>query len=597
MKNKGLFWYVFIPLVFLVGISILLVSQFAVRNFQESHFERIQQDLYWRSLLVQQHFKGVGSDKSDINIHKLVQDMSQKSGCRITVVDSLGLVLADSDGELEKMDNHSNRPEIQDAWRVGNGFATRFSGTLKKDMFYMARKTTGINGASYILRTSISTDPVQNMIWDKQQELWGINVLLILLAIGISWAVSKYISFPLKNIEKDARIISQGSLEHTLSIEGSKEVASLARTINEMAKRLGRRMNTIQQQRSELDALFLNMSEGVFGVDLRGEIFAINPSGADILQSTTQQSLGKNLTEIVDNQELKGLLTQALKGQNFQQEDIHILGEKQDTYYHANGSPLRDANGKVFGALIVLNDVTKLIRLESLRKEFVGNVSHELKTPLAAISGASEILLGGAMDKPDVAQKFITMIHKNGDRLKRIVEDLLDLSRLEQKGIANLLDSEPQPLHDVLERALSHASSHAEKKSISITTHIESNIHMAMNPTLLEQAVFNLIENATKYSEPKTEITVEVQYNHANHITTISIQDQGPGIESKHLSRLFERFYRVDKARSRDEGGTGLGLSIVKHIAQVHGGEVHVSSEVGKGSCFTLSFPGTMKKG
>jgi two-component system phosphate regulon sensor histidine kinase PhoR len=266
-----------------------------------------------------------------------------------------------------------------------------------------------------------------------------------------------------------------------------------------------------------------------------------------------------------------------------------VLYQNGEKILNLKSSPLLDAGKDQIGTLVVINDATQLRRLENMRKDFVANVSHEIKTPLTAIKGFVETLHQGSVDKPEEAERFLGIIQKHVDRLSAIIDDLLSLSRIEQEDERQAIEFENKPIADIFRSAVQICRSKAEEKSIDIQIDCEEGLEYYFDPTLLEQAVVNLLDNAIKYSEPDSAIHVSASLNDSE--VKIMVKDQGIGIAKKHLPRLFERFYRVDKARSRKMGGTGLGLAIVKHIAQAHGGRVTVKSELGKGSSFTIHLP------
>jgi len=297
---------------------------------------------------------------------------------------------------------------------------------------------------------------------------------------------------------------------------------------------------------------------------------------------------GKLIQELIRNPDLHRFIRNTLTAEEPVEGDI-TLHKPEDRFLQAHGTPLRGAKGERIGSVIVLNDVTRIRRLEDLRREFVANVSHELKTPITSIKGFVETLQEGALSDSEDARRFLGIIAKHTDRLNAIIEDLLSLSRLEQNGDKNRIPLEESSIKNTIQSVLEFCADKAAEKNIRIHSHCDERITAKINPPLLEQALVNLIDNAIKFSEPDTDIHIEV--GESEEQIRIDVRDQGCGIEKEHLSRIFERFYRVDKARSRKLGGTGLGLSIVKHIAKVHGGQVTVESTPRQGSTFSLLLP------
>jgi two-component system phosphate regulon sensor histidine kinase PhoR len=360
--------------------------------------------------------------------------------------------------------------------------------------------------------------------------------------------------------------------------------------MNQMAAHLDDRIRTVLRQRNEQEAVLASMVEGVLAVDLEERILRLNRAAGRLLGVRPEQAEGRRIQEVVRKADLQRFVARALANREPVEGDIVLRdAEEGERFLQAHGTVLRGAQGQEIGALIVLNDVTRLRRLETLRRDFVANVSHELKTPITAIKGFVETLLDGAVADPDDAQRFLQIITRQADRLNAIIDDLLDLSRIEQEAEKGGIPLARGALRPVLEAAVQACSMSAREKPLQIVLHCSGELAAQINAPLLEQAIVNLLTNAIKYSEPAGRVVVDAaQFGDK---VMVKVQDWGCGISPEHLPRLFERFYRVDKARSRKQGGTGLGLAIVKHIVQSHGGEVVVHSTPGQGSTFTLILP------
>jgi two-component system phosphate regulon sensor histidine kinase PhoR len=332
----------------------------------------------------------------------------------------------------------------------------------------------------------------------------------------------------------------------------------------------------------------MSMVEGVLAVDSNHRILNMNPAAARIFGINVTAARDRDLLEVVRNTDLRNFIAEALGSPETVEGDI-VIYDPGERFLRAHGSPLRDGQGRIIGAVIVLDDVSALRRLENVRKDFVANVSHELKTPITSIKGFVETLQGGAMKNPAEAERFLEIIARQADRLHAIIEDLLNLSRIERDAEAGDIALENARLKPVLQAAIQVCEVQAVAKEIRLELECDPALMVPISPPLLEQALVNLIDNAVKYSPNGS--AVRVGARQTGDETLLEVQDWGAGIEEKHQARLFERFYRVDKARSRKLGGTGLGLAIVKHIAQAHGGQATVQSEVGRGSTFTLHLP------
>jgi two-component system phosphate regulon sensor histidine kinase PhoR len=330
-------------------------------------------------------------------------------------------------------------------------------------------------------------------------------------------------------------------------------------------------------------------TEKILVVEDEEDILSLNRAAAKLLGVPNGFASGQPVAMVMRNTRLQEFVKKALASSETVEQDIVFHRGESEQVLHMIGTALRDSKQTPIGAVIVLNDVTRLKRLETMRRDFVANVSHELKTPITSIKGFVETLLSGAMDKPEDNKRFLEIVAGQADRLNAIIDDLLSLSQLEQDAEKAKIVIEEIGLKPVLEMAIQACASKASKKTVRVDLDCPESVTARINPQLFEQAVVNLVDNAIKYSLPSTQVRVDVSVGEGG--ITVAVTDEGRGIEKEHFPRLFERFYRVDRDRSREMGGTGLGLAIVKHIAQVHGGSVSVDSSVGKGSTFRIHLP------
>jgi two-component system phosphate regulon sensor histidine kinase PhoR len=391
---------------------------------------------------------------------------------------------------------------------------------------------------------------------------------------------------------------ARGELQLRPESPDTVELARLATALNQMAVQLENRIETVISQRNEYEAVLSSMVEGVIAVDMAEHILSINAAAIKMVGDRNTSLKGRNILEAIRNRDVYQIVTDALAAGDYRERDI-LLRQEEEKIIHMQCIPLCNAGNERIGTLIVLHDVTQIRNLDTVRREFVANVSHEIKTPLTTIKGFVETLLQGSVETAEEREKFLGIIKRHTDRLGAIIEDLLSLARLEQQEIGeeqkeiDVQDHfEPRLIKDVIDTALQVIKSKADRKKIVLALSCDPKIQVKMDGTLMEQAIINLLDNAVNYSPMESRVSIKVASG--NEDLCIHIKDQGPGIPSQHLSRLFERFYRVDKARSRKLGGTGLGLAIVKHICQVHGGKVTVESEPGKGSTFTIRLPGNL---
>ena len=420
-------------------------------------------------------------------------------------------------------------------------------------------------------------------------------LLALCAVLAVSLAIMLVTAFRTRRavnmLRSGARRLARGELTQRIDLNGPTQFALLAQSLNQMAAQLDDRLSTVIQQRNEMGAVLSSMVEGVAAVDMEERILSLNRAAAQLLQINAHQAIGRSIQEIIRNSSLQQYLAQTLEeDQSFGGEVTMNIGDdpqsRQRSVQFQTGV-LRDAAGERIGAVLVLHDVTQLRRLESVRREFVANVSHEVRTPVAAIKAAIETMQDDNCCGADaMATRFMSIIARQADRLAAIVEDLLSLARIEEHAESIYAELQVSKLQPVLRNAIETLQARADEKSIHIDLNCPADLTAQLNAQLLEQAVVNLIDNAIKYSPAKTRVSVTARA--AEHEAVIEIADEGRGIEPQHLARIFERFYRTDKARSREMGGTGLGLSIVKHIAEAHGGRVTVDSVPGAGSRFCI---------
>jgi len=497
-------------------------------------------------------------------------------------------VIGDSDNDPARMDNHLDRPEVAAALEGSRGVSARYSPTLGKEMMYLALPLKKDLRTQGIIRTAISVDHIDKTLDSIERRIAFAGLIIAVLAALLSLLLSHRIRRPIEEIKRGAESFSRGEFDVRLPSSGLAEIAGLSQTMNRMAGELRERIRTVTAQRNELEAVFSSMVEGVFGVDQEERLLGMNPSAARIVGCNVAAVQGRTIQEVIRLSELQRFVVGALSSEESVEKDLVLYGEAE-RIVQARGTPLRDAEGKRIGVLVVLNDVTRLAKLENIRKDFVANVSHEIKTPITAIRGFVETLQEGRTQDQEEIRRFLEIIHRHVDRLEAIVEDLLTLSRMEKEAETEGIPLEDHTVRDILARAVQACGDKAESKKIHLEIDCREDLKARMDPQLLEQAVVNLIDNAINYSEEGKSVTIKA-LERAQEIF-IQVQDQGCGIERKHLDRVFERFYRVDKSRSRKLGGTGLGLAIVKHIVQSHGGRVSIESQLGVGSTFTLQLP------
>ena len=589
MAKKRIFWQLFPSYLLITFTALLTVGGYASNSLREFYYDRTAEDLKARAWMIERQVARKNFSFNPSSLNSLSRDLGIKTKTRITIIDLSGQVLGDSDEEPSRMDNHADRPEFITALQGETGMALRFSNTLEEQMMYLAVPIIREDKLSGVARISIPITFIEQALRTIEFKIGGVGLAVALLAAGISLIISRRISHPLEQMKHSAESIARGDWKKPLSVNSdSVEISALSNALNQMALQLEDRIKTITNQSNESEAVLSSMVEGVLAVDAAENIIRLNKAAGKLLEIKPDSAEGRPIHEVVRNSLLREFIERTLSGIENVETDLTI-GNQNEIFLQAHGAVLKDMQENSIGAVIVLNDVTRLRRLETVRKDFVANVSHELKTPITLIKGFVETLQQGALEKREEAERFLDIMSKQVERLNAIIEDLLSLSRLEQGSGKSAISMEKTKVLQILESAIRDCESKLLEKKISIQLNCSNELEVFANSPLLNQAVLNLVDNALKYSEQGEKITVEAFVTEAEIV--IEVQDWGCGIGSAHLPRLFERFYRIDQARSRQMGGTGLGLAIVKHIVQEHGGSVSVNSTLGKGSRFSIHLP------
>jgi two-component system phosphate regulon sensor histidine kinase PhoR len=521
-----------------------------------------------------------------------VHEIGADSGLRITLIRSDGSVIADSartDQELHRMENHAGRPEVQQALASGQGVAVRHSDTTGDTYVYAARTLTDAKGELFVLRLA---EPLSEL-----QALRGrlaAAMLLAAFAAGVAilltslW-IDRSLFQPLEKLIGQSRALVNGAVRR-VEVPEEDELAALGLALNRLAETAEAQFAAVRNERDHLKAILSSMSEGVLVVGADGRARLLNPAFRNLfdLDEDEMEVTGRRVLELIRHPGLSRLVDDTLRLGEGQSGQIELLAPERRTLLLASAA----LAGGERGAVVVARDTTELTRVADMRRDFVANVSHELKTPLAAIRGYAETLRDGALDEPPTARRFTDRILMQCRRLQALLDDLLTLSRLESVASASV-EREPVDLKAMLVRAAELLSAAARERQVKIEVEAPDGIPpVPGDPDGLERLVLNLADNAVKYNRPDGCVKLRLfQADGPPEMAVIEVTDSGIGIPQDALARIFERFYRVDKGRSREEGGTGLGLAIVKHVAQAHGGQVEVESRIGKGSTFRVKLP------
>ena len=589
MFKKTLHRQLYLSYLLITLLSLGAIGGYTVSALHNFYYEQTSTDLESRARLIQHQASHHFASANILELKHLAETLRQPGVLRVTFIFPDGTVAGDSDENPTHMDNHSDRPEVMEALAGKTGSSVRYSTTVKANLMYVTLPINSGDQLVGVVRLSVPLTVVDEALKGMLWKIVLAGLLIALVATPVSLYISRRISQPLSEMKDNAERFASGKLDSRIRVEGPEDVLRLAEALNAMAAQLDDRIHTVTAQSNEQEAILSSMAEGVIAVDSNQNILSLNRAAAKLLDVSSELASGQPVAMVMRNKQLQEFVNNALTSSETVEQDIEFHRGESGQILKVMGTALRDVNQSPIGAVIVLNDVTRLKRLENMRRDFVANVSHELKTPITSIKGFVETLLGGALDNPDDSKRFLEIVAGQADRLNAIIDDLLSLSQLEQDSEKAEIVIENRELKPVLEMAIQACAPKASEKTVHVDLNCLENITARINPQLFEQAVINLVDNAIKYSLPSTQVQVEVSVD--NIELTVSVSDEGRGIEKEHFPRLFERFYRVDSDRSREMGGTGLGLAIVKHIAQVHGGSVSVDSSVGKGSIFRIHLP------
>jgi two-component system phosphate regulon sensor histidine kinase PhoR len=592
MRPRRLLWQLYPTYLVLIVVVLAVATWFFSRTLGNFYLEQTASSLQARAILLEPQVRGLMVPEASPALGELCRRLGQRTGTRFTVILSSGLVIGDSEEDPARLDNHASRPEVQAGLSGGIGQATRFSHSVLQNMLYVALPVQEGERIIGVVRAAMAVDAIDRPLQRLYLQIGLGGLLVTLVTALLSLWLSRRISRPLEEMTHGAERFARGDLGQRLTARGSVEIEALAAAMNQMAVQLEDRIRTVVNQKSEQEAVLASMVEGVLAVDTEERILRLNRAAEELLDIRSGASIGRRLQEVVRKADLQRFVARALTSREPVEGDI-IIHEKEERFLQAHGTVLRGASGQDIGALIVLNDVTRLRRLENVRRDFVANVSHELKTPITAIKGCVETLLDGAASDPAASRRFLDIIARQGERLNAIVDDLLALSRIEQDAEKREIPLQTGPLREVLQAAIQSCSVGAAARRVTLELDSPEAYSARINAPILEQAVVNLIDNAIKYSGEGNQILVSARREGAELV--IRVRDWGCGIAREHHPRLFERFYRVDKARGRQAGGTGLGLAIVKHIVQAHGGQVTVVCAPGAVSTFEIHLPSPEK--
>jgi len=576
--KKNLFYKIFFSYLVIISLSFLLLDLFLREEVEKNLTSQIETEMMSYAKIIDL------SPREKIT--EQIGEMANISNCRVTLIDARGKVFADSEKDVTQMENHSNRPEVQEARLKGSGKSVRFSSSLNIDMLYVAvtiRNGEKING---YVRLARPLHDVQKVIQKMYESILGASAIAVIVSLLIALFISYRLAEPIRAMERFTEKLRQGEPVGAILLNTADETKKLADNINFLVEELKDKIRIANEEKSKLMTALTSMTEGVLIINAQGLIEFVSPVLGDMLSVRYEDVFGKTLMEAFRSAELQKILTEFKRtGENITREitldmaEVVILNVSVSAVH---GYPQEDKT------MIVFHDVTRLKKLEKVKEDFVANVTHEIRTPLTAIIGYLETIKNGAIVNIDETKKFVDIILNQAERLNRLVEDLLTLSHIELKELK--FNFENVSINAAITNVISLVETKAKEKKITIHNNVRENFPMIRaDKDKLTQIFVNILDNAVKFTPESGRITIAAK--EADAYTAVSISDTGIGVPRDEIQRLGERFYRVDRSRSRDLGGTGLGLSIVKHLMIAHGGRMEIESELGRGTTVFLLFP------
>ena len=593
-QRKLIATYLLLVLVIVVVTGVYLLS-----SLERTPIDRLKASLQAQAPLMSTEVNPALLSRDTAQLQRLVQRLAQQVTTRVTVIEAGGRVLADSERTLEQvalMDNHLGRPEVQAAIADGVGSVLRRSDTLGVKMLYLAIPLRRDGVMTGVLRLAMPLSDLSRDLALIRHTLVIGGLIALAAAAVLGFIFARQVTSPIAEMTAVARRMADGDFSRKISAVSSDEIGQLGNALNLMAKRLEDRLAALEEERAKGAAILDSMVEGVLAVDGMNRILFINASACRLFNISSVVAEGRPFLEVIRNKEMLDLLNQTLREGVFAPRELHILTPVQ-RILQVHASPL-EGSERPSGALWVMHDVTELRCLETARTEFVANVSHELRTPLTSVRGYLETLLEGALEDREHARPFLEVIHKHTERLGRLLDDLLDLSNLELGKIA--LHRRPMSLAEVVGSVMTIYGPQAIKQEIELRAELPHDLPCVLaDRDRVTQVMINLLDNSFKFTPKGGTVRVSASLTHpapntlhpAVDFVEVAVQDTGIGIPSQDLPRITERFYRVDRARSREMGGTGLGLAIVKHLVKAHGGELTIESRLNQGTIVRFALP------
>ena len=582
------FFLSYLAIIILLSVGFFLYSRDLLRDF---YVTSVGKDMEQKTLLVARQLPWQNEPGS---LDSASRTLADQLGVRITVIAQDGTVIGDSDEPSTQLENHGLRPEVIAALSSGAGSAVRYSTSVKRDLLYRAYRDTS-GDKQRIVRVAVSFSEVQNVIHSLGRTLLLGLVLCSIFGLGVAYFFSRRVSNRVNRLAEFSKAVADGQFaQPVLPRSGDDELNVLEQNLRDMSLRIRDTIKELRSEKEKVDSILQCMVEGLVVIDPKGKVLLINDQAKTMFGVTDEQIRDGSFVEISRSPAMRTILREVLAFDFSNHTYSKRISVEDGRWFTVNAVSLRNGTERPSGSILVFHDITEIQRLETVRSDFVANVSHELRTPLTAIRGYVETLLHSPPPDPVDAKQFLTIIDRHSERLSRLTEDLLTLSDLESG--TRKMTLRPVDPGQLIQRVLEVFWDRAAKKNVTLSYSVASGLSSILGDyDRLQQLFINLVDNALKYTSAGGSVMIRATPAHAGAEADpeieIAIADTGAGISEKDLPRLTERFYRVDKARSRELGGTGLGLAIVKHIVQAHGGDLKIESAINKGTTVRVFLP------
>jgi two-component system phosphate regulon sensor histidine kinase PhoR len=578
---RSIRWRIAVPYIILILATMIGLAVYLTFSSRRSYLDSTREQLLDEAALVADLIRPALAAGGQADLAALARRYADLLNVRITIIDAQGAVLAETDADAGVTDNLLSRPEVQQALSGAGGSSVRQSATLRLEMLYAAVPVTAGSQVAAIARLSVPISAIDAKVLALDRTLVGETLLALLLSLVLAVLIAERTTKPLRELTAAAEQMSHGELDVRIQPTTRDEVARLSDAFNEMASAFQQQMSDVTEQRNNLSAVLTHMTDGAVITDEEGRVSLINPAAVRLLGLRSVQSTGESLVAVVRDHQVVDVW-QRCRQTGREQSDLVELGGR-GPFVRVIATPLQEKAAS--GALLILQDLTQVRRLETVRRDFISNISHELRNPLAALKALVDTLRDGALDDRPMAERFLVQMDAEVDAMTQMVRELLELSRIESGRVP--LRLEAVAVADLVAPAVERLRPQAERAGLTLALDLPDGLPpVKADSERLQQVLVNLIHNAIKFTPPGGRITVSAE---PGDVATILVRDTGVGIPAADLTRIFERFYKADRARSG--GGTGLGLAIAKHLVQAHGGQIWAESVEGQGATFRFTLP------